>query len=258
MMMDTEFYFTFSEPLVCTAIHNGHSLSTPVKDNCGLSEDYRAREEDLRTGYFTRIGVNRIVQNRSRFEYDLNRTRDRAFYLDPGDAWGLVVRKELPDKELIENCLTHYDIFYRRVRLFFKEMLKCYSSFCVLDIHSYNHHRRGPDEPLDDPAKNPEIILGTSNMPQKWFPLVDQLRERLTSYEFMGRRLDVRINIKFPGGHFPRWIHDNYGNRVCAVAIEYKKIFMNEWTGEFYPEVLRELRQALKSTKPFILKQFNV
>jgi hypothetical protein len=44
--------------------------------------------------------------------------------------------------------------------------------------------------------------------------------------------LDVRENVKFFGGQFPRWIHDNFPETVCALAIEVKKFFMNEWTGE--------------------------
>jgi len=255
--METELYFTFSEPFVCTAIHNGHNLSKSVKENLNISKEVRTREEDARTGYFTRIGANRIIQHKSRFEYDLNRPRERAVYLEPSDAWGLDIRKEVPAKDLIDDSLARYDSFYRRVKLFLDEMLKTYRSICLFDIHSYNHHRLGPDEPFDDPDKNPDIILGTSNMPEKWFPTVEQLRESLVAYDFMGRKLDVRLNIKFPGGHFPRWIHDTYGERICAVAIEFKKIFMNEWTGEFYPEILRELRQALKSTKPAILKQLR-
>lgn len=252
--MNTEFHFNFAEPIVCTAIHNGHDVSPEIEENLAVSEEIRLREEDPRTGYFTRISTNRIIHYTSRFEYDLNRPRDKAFYLQPADAWGLEVRKFVPRDKLIEQCLKNYDLFYRRTAHFMTEMSETFNRFFVYDIHSYNHHRLGAEEPFDDPEMNPEIILGTSNMPEKWLPLVEQIRDNLHGYPFMGRQLDVRINVKFPGGFFSRWLHNSFPQNVCCIALEFKKIFMNEWTGEFYPEVLSELRNALSSTKPVILK----
>jgi hypothetical protein len=54
----------------------------------------------------------------------------------------------------------------------------------------------------------------------------------MRSHDFLGRRLDVRENVKFFGGQLPRWIHETFPHSVCALAIEVKKFFMNEWTGE--------------------------
>ena len=255
--MESEFYFTFAEPIVCTAIHHGHEVDPELKRNLGITDDIRLREEDPRTEFFTRIASNRIIQRNSRFEYDLNRSREKAFYLEPEDCWGLKARKKRPSKEMIEKSLNSYDLFYRRVEIFLSEMLKIYPHLFIYDIHSYNHHRQGPNQPFDDPEKNPEIILGTNNMPKIWFPLVEEIRDSLESYDFQGRKLDVRVNVKFPGGHFSRWLHNTFPEKVCCIAIEFKKIFMDEWTGKFYPEVMKELRNALKSTKPVILHYLN-
>ena len=43
--------------------------------------------------------------------------------------------------------------------------------------------------------------------------------------------LDVRENLRFKGGHMPRWINDRYGDRGFSIAVETKKIYMDEWTG---------------------------
>jgi len=251
--METEYSFSYDEPIVCTAIHNGHKVSPEIENNLAISEEERLREEDPRTDYFTEIASNRIIQNVSRFEYDINRNREKAFYLHPKDSWGLKTRKSLPDIELIEKSLHRYDLFYQKAEEYLRKMGESFERFFVYDIHSYNHHRLGKDQPFDDPEKNPEIILGTNNMPEDWFPLVEALREQLLNYDFRGRKLDVRINVKFPGGNFSRWLHRTFSQKVCCIALEFKKIFMDEWSGEFYPETMQELQNALKSTKPVIL-----
>ena len=65
-----------------------------------------------------------------------------------------------------------------------------------------------------------------------WSPIVDCWLHAMREFDFFGRRLDVRENVKFVGGHLPRWIHENFANSVCVLAIEVKKFFMDEWTGE--------------------------
>ncbi len=251
--MNTEYLFNFGEPFICTAIHNGHTVSSLVNDNLDISEDTRFREEDPETGYFTDIAKNKIICHQSRFEFDLNRSREKAVYIHPKDAWGLNVRREHPNDEQIVKSLRGYDLFYRRVKLLYNEMIETFGNFFVYDIHSYNHHRRGPNSPFDDSDKNPEIVLGTSNMDKKWLPLVDQIQSTMKEYNFFGRSIDVRQNVRFPGGYFSRWTHDTFPGQVCVIAIEFKKIFMDEWTGELYPEIIKELKKVLATTKPVII-----
>lgn len=251
--MNTDFLFRFDEPLVCTAIHNGHNISKQAHENLGIEDEVRLREEDPRTEYFTNICNNKIINFQSRFEFDLNRPPQKAVYLKPEDAWGLKVRKEQPKAEQIEQAMTRYRDFYRRAALIYKEMVETFGHFFVYDIHSYNHRREGADAPHDDPQNNPEIVLGTSNTHEKWFPLVDEIQRKMMDFDFLGRRIDVRQNVRFPGGYFSRWTHNNFPGKVCAIAIEFKKIFMDEWTGEFYPEVMENLRRLLASTRPVIL-----
>ena len=60
-----------------------------------------------------------------------------------------------------------------------------------------------------------------------------------------GAPLDVGENVRFEGRQVARWVHENYGDVGCALAIELKKVFMDEWSGEVYPDVLTELGDAL-------------
>jgi hypothetical protein len=52
--------------------------------------------------------------------------------------------------------------------------------------------------------------------------------------------------VNFVGGHLPRWIHENFASSVCVLAIEVKKFFMNEWTGELDANQHRALGDALQ------------
>jgi N-formylglutamate amidohydrolase len=252
--MLAEFDFKYDYPIVCTAIHNGHELSEAVKKNLTISEQTQFYEEDPFTEKFTAICNNRIIVDTSRFEVDLNRSREKSVYLKPKDSWGLSVRKNPPSKEVLMESYRKYEGFYRIVKLHFLEMEKKFGTFFVYDIHSYNHRRNGIKAPADNPSKNPEIILGTNNMPKKWIPLVYEIQHNLQKFDFFNRNLDVRINIKFAGGHFSRWIHKNFPDSACCLAIEFKKMFMDEWTGELDELKLNELKEALASTLPKIVE----
>ena len=70
----------------------------------------------------------------------------------------------------------------------------------------------------------------------------------LRNFDFLGRRLDVRENIRFKGGHLAKWVHENFPTSGCCLAIEFKKFFMDEWTGEPIDEELEAIPQALEAT----------
>jgi hypothetical protein len=43
----------------------------------------------------------------------------------------------------------------------------------------------------------------------------------------------VRENVAFQGkGEQTRFVHARYPGRGCAIALEFKKFFMDEWTGD--------------------------
>ena len=44
-----------------------------------------------------------------------------------------------------------------------------------------------------------------------------------------------------PGTVAAKGIHERYPEKACVIAIEFKKIFMDEWTGEVRGEALRSL-----------------
>lgn len=230
-------------PIVATAIHDGHALRPDVAARVALDEATRLREEDPYTGRVAAVVPTHLVATRSRFEVDLNRPRDKAVYTCAEDAWGLECWRDAPSPELVAGSLAVYDEFYATLEHVLRERVRRYGRFVVLDIHSYNHCRDGAGRPAPV-AENPEINLGTGTVDRaRWGGLVDRFRRDLA-----GQGLDVRENVKFKGGHMSRWIHERFPETGCALAIELKKTFMDEWTGVVDEARLAQLARAVTAT----------
>ena len=246
------------EPIVATAIHDGHGLRDEVAAAILLGDADRLREEDPYTGIWTTVVTTQMIARRSRFEIDLNRPRDMAVYATPEAAWGLKLWDgELP-ADIVERSLEEYDAFYAEARRIFSELERRYGRFVVLDLHTYNHRRGGPDAAPDDPALNPEVNVGTGSLDrERWGPLVDRFMSDLTEHEFLGRHLDVRENVRFQGGYLSRWVHENFPESGCCLAIEFKKFFMDEWTSHLSSEEYEAIPQALQSTLPGLLESLD-
>jgi len=243
-----------SQPLIAAAIHNGHELRDEVVRLTGLDDQDRLREEDPYTGSWVTIAQNRLVVYRSRFEVDINRPRENAVYRTPDDAWGLDVWKKKPTDELMARSLEEYDGLYLKVHQMCSRLKKEFGRFAVLDLHSYNHRRLGSEAPPSDPAENPEVNIGTGTMDRrKWGNLVDRFICDLRAFDYLGRSLDVRENVKFRGGQLVRYIHEAFPESGCAIAVEFKKFFMDEWTGMADHQQLEAIQEALRSTVPGIM-----
>ncbi|MGB7293683.1 MAG: N-formylglutamate amidohydrolase [Thermodesulfobacteriota bacterium] len=244
--------------LVAAAIHNGHDIREEISELLALDEASRLHEEDPFTGEWTVVAETRFVAFRSRFEVDLNRPREKAVYIHPEDAWGLKVWKSNPSNEFVQRSLEVYDTFYEEMKNLFSDLVSKFDRFIVFDLHTYNHRRNGPGGPASDPEENPEVNIGTGTMDRDfWSPIVDRFISDLRNFDFLGRKLDVRENVRFRGGNFPRWIHENFPKKGCALAIEFKKFFMDEWTGIPDRIQLAAISDALKSTVPGILGELE-
>jgi hypothetical protein len=234
--------------LVACAIHDGHDVRPKVADCLRLDSVQRQYEEDPYTGEWTTIAPTRVIVRRSRFEVDLNRPREKAVYITPADAWGLEVWRCSPASEMVAESLRAYDDFYAHLRFVLDRLVARHGKVVVFDLHSYNHIRGDASGAPADPEGNPEVNLGTGTMDRgAWSPIVDRWLRAMRSHDYLGRRLDVRENVKFFGGQFPRWVHDNFPHTVCVLAIEVKKFFMNEWTGELEPAQHQAIGQALSA-----------
>lgn len=242
-------------PLVAVALHHGHAVREEGRNLYALGEQERLREEDPLTGEWTTVAPTRVVVHRSRFEVDLNRPRNQAVYLRPEDAWGLHVWRKSPSRGVVEDSLELYDAFYTELDRLLQRKVERHGRFVLYDLHSYNHRRGGEDAPPAPAIENPEVNVGTGTLDRTfWSPVVDAFVSDLSRFDFLGRSLDVRENVKFKGGNFSRWVNERFPRRGCALAIEFKKFFMDEWTGQPFPEPLRAIRQALQASTASVLE----
>jgi hypothetical protein len=238
--------------VVGVALHAGHDVRSEVAGLLALDEATRLREEDAFTDRLTACAGFRVVVNRSRFEVDLNRPRDEAVYLTAEESWGLDLWREPPPPEVVERSLAIHDSFYADLAGYL-DPLAATGQFVVFDLHSYNHRRGGPDGELAPAEENPDVNVGTGSMGEQWRFLVDEFADALSRTEVCGEFLDVRENIKFVGRGFPRWVHARYPETGCAIAVEFKKTFMDEWTGEADFDHLDALAGALRGAVPRVL-----
>ena len=246
-------------PLVATAIHGGGELRDEVADMLALDGATLFREGDPFTDEWTKVAATRVVVTRSRFEVDLNRPRSQAVYRTPEDAWGLPVWRDDPPGDLIERSLAEYDSFYKAMRNLLNGIERTQGRFVVYDFHSYNYRREGPEGTAADPEGNPQVNVGTRTMNrQRWGPVVDAFIETMRGFDFPGGSLDVRENVRFFGGNWPRWIHENYPDTGVALAIEFKKFYMDEWTGVPDRKVIDSIGDALRHTVPAVLSALSL
>lgn len=243
-------------PIVATAIHEGHAIRDDLLDLYAIDHDERLREEDPYTEFTMRDVPNRIVFHRSRFEVDINRARDGAVYLTPEQAWGLRVWTDALSHEQVDTSLQVHDAYYDMLRNVLRGIEREHGHFVLLDIHSYNHRRDGPDAAPTPEAQAPDINIGTFSMDRaRWAPIIDTLIDHFRSFDIDGRRLDVRENVAFQGkGEQTRFIHEHFPLTGCAIAIEFKKFFMDEWTGEPDMHVLSQLRNIVATAVPVLEK----
>ena len=233
--------------VIATAIHDGTLLRPEVEAAIALDATTRLREEDPFTGQAVAGVPTHVVPLRSRFEVDLNRAEDDAVYLRPEQSWGLRVWRAPPPGELVETSLRMHRAFYAMLAQLLDEVVATHGRFLLLDVHSYNHRREGPGGPPMPAGDAPEINLGTFSMPrERWAFLVDPLTEAMRRFDFLGRRLDVRENVAFQGrGQLARFVHERYPVTGCSLAVEFKKFYMDEWTGAPDPAALPAMRDFI-------------
>lgn len=238
-------------PVVATSVHAGHALRPEIAEVMVLDETERLREEDPFTDRIAGVVPDRVITSRSRFEADLNRPRREAIYRRPEDCWGLDVwRGGVLSDELFEGSLETYDAFYDALapRL---DALAERGPFVLLDVHSYNHRRDGADAPAAPEEDNPEVNVGTGSLDHDLFgPLLERFMGDLRATAYGGAPLDARENVAFQGRNLAWWVHDRYPRVGCVLALEFKKTFMDEWTGELDEDRLHGLQDALAASLP--------
>ncbi len=242
-------------PFWAFAIHDGHHIASSLLDHLLIDEESRLREEDPYTAILAELPFNRFISATSRFQLDINRSKQDAIYLKPEQAWGLDVwRKDIP-KKWINQLHDNYDKIYRTIDEEIKKTISKYGYFIIYDIHSYNAKRDGSRSVVDE-TSNPQINIGTAYNHSKWTKLTSIFIQALQKIDQDIPSFDVRENINFKGGYLSQYINARYGEKGCVFSIEFRKDFMDEWTGLLYPEKLQEYKQLLLHTVDSLANYF--
>lgn len=245
-------------PTLGLAVHAGHEIRPDLLPLMRIDEATRLREEDPYTDYWTLACHSQLLTRRSRFEIDLNRDPSAAICIQPEDCWNLDVWKEPVDETVIRQSLSEHAAFYRKLHSLLAELQKRYGKFVVCDFHSYNHLRDGPDGAPADPDTNPDVNIGTGSLDRSyWASLVNRFMDDLRGFDFPGGRLDVRENINFRGRYVAEYVHHYFPRTGCVLAIEVKKFFMNEWTGDVDAEKTHALLEVFRAAIPGLLSELE-
>jgi hypothetical protein len=245
--------------VVAVAVHAGHGLRDEIAALTALPEPARLREEDAGTAEWAARFPTHLVANRSRFEFDLNRPQDSSVYLRPDDCWGLEPWRQPLPPDVQSRSREAYDRFYAVLAGILDRARASFGRFVVYDLHSYNHRRSGPHAPPADPAGHPDVNVGTGSMDRaRWGPVVDRFVAELGGAPVPSRgSLDVRENVCFEGRQLARWVHERYPETGCALAIEVKKFYMDEHTGEIDGSLCRAVGDALTATVPAVVDELD-
>ena len=247
-------------PVIATAIHDGHNVRDEVLACMEICDTDRLREEDPHTGVWARSFPSHLIVHNSRFEVDVNRPKPDAIYLTPSHSWGLKVWKEPLPQDVIDRTHLIYDAFFLELHELIERKLQKHPYVFVFDIHSYCHHRLGPDQPFDPPEKNPEVDLvnlTTEYDHEKFGNLWNRLHREIGSFDYFGRPLDVRANIRFQLAYLSSWIHKNFPGRACAIQFEIKKFYMDEWTGHPYNDVIAKIKEMFETLHPAVCEELS-
>jgi len=228
-------------PYICTAIHDGHQFRKDLWENCKHTEYERWFEEDPET--YTMIAHQPITikGNDSRFEYDLNRSPDKAIY---EDAWGKQLWHKPLTKAAKEKSLAKHKAFYSVIHALVKKTEALFGLAVVYDMHSYNWRRWDREVPT--------FNLGTAKIDNARFGNdVALWREMLASIKLPNNIKNTAcINDVFKGnGYLLQFVAENFKNSL-VLATEVKKIYCEELSAINYPEVVSAIADSLQELLP--------
>ena len=228
-----EFHFLQPSFYAGVAMHAGH-LVRPGLDNVMLAtKKDRFREEDPYTERFIKKLPIQIIGRDSRFEYDMNREAGRAIYDHEEKIWGIRVWKNELDREARNLSLIKHQEFHDLMDIVVEYLNRQNRYSVVFDMHSYCYRREKTVSWYDDPG--PEINIGTRAVNRIVFGrVIEDFKHHLSAVRIDGYPIRLAENKIFYGGYLAKRLSKAYPDRLLVLSLEYKKIFMDEKTGELY------------------------
>lgn len=135
--------------------------------------------------------------------------------------------------------MEKHDLFYSLLSYIAEFFLENNSRAIFFDMHSYNWKERSNQEKL------PDVNLGTEFIDkEKHREIISIWIEELEKIEIQGRHLVVEENALFKGGFLTRFISKTYPD-IAVLCSEFKKIYMDEDTGEIDKEIMEALKKGI-------------
>lgn len=234
-----------SSPILGTALHYHWAVRDQLKPKFALSDAQRYYEEDPETHRFLGPVLHTLTPNQSRFELDLNRPPDTTVYSKPSLAWGLKVWKQPLSQYEREFSMEKWYEFHTLMDAAVEDAIERFGYAIVFDFHSYNYQRKEPVDWRTD--GKPVLNLGTRHLAldDKGRAIVDDFLRDIRGHTVQGEECLVEENGVFYGGYLNRRLSHLYGKRVITLSVEYKKVYMDERTGEVKEEILQDLVQQM-------------
>ena len=236
----SEFHFEAPAFHAGVSMHSGHRVRKEILEILAVSEEDRYREEDPFMDRFISDFPIRICGKDSRFEYDLNRNPYRTLYDYDKPKWGLNVwRREVTDEERAFSIKKHRE-FHELLEMVCSYLLQQHRYALLFDLHAYCYQRETRQAWHED--EGPEINIGTGAVNREIFePAITCFKSNLRRTKISDRPLRISENKIFFGGYLSRHLSRIFHERLLVLALEYKKIFIDEWTGTLYQDVLDKL-----------------
>lgn len=223
-------------PIVHTAIHDGHNLAGKLLSKCLLDDNERRYEEDPYTGDMIQAFPITLRALDSRYMYDLNRPTEECVYKE---AWGKSIWSENLSKQEIAHNTNLHSSYYRILHALLKKLEQLFDCCVVYDLHSYNYQRIEANTPL--------FNIGTHSVDnERWQAVFNHLIKQLQQHEYSNIENRAALDEVFQGkGYQAAYISQHFNNTLC-IALELKKVFMEETSGQPYPLILDEFKENLK------------
>lgn len=228
------------------AMHAGDRLRPDIQDALAVSPQDKYREEDPFTDLFIRDFPIQIICRDSRFEYDVNREYQRGIYDEHKKTWGLKVWKHDLTAEQRAQSLAKHQEFHDLLDIITSFMLQHNQRAVLFDMHSYCYQRETRQAWYED--DKPEVNVGTKAVNRELFgEMIHNFMQDLATIRVDSKPVRVLENDIFFGGHLSRRLSAKHYERVLVLALEFKKTFMDEWSGQVYPEILETLITGFQS-----------
>lgn len=245
-------------PYIVLCLHSGRKVSKNIEQKMAISELERGYEEDPFIDQLFQEHPINLIALHSRYEFDLNRTAEKAIYITPDICWGVNVFKEKLTPDEIDNIMHKYQEFYCIIDLIVSTIIDHFGICVIYDIHSYNAtHRDRVDKEL------PAINLGTMTLNhQKFRSIIDHWLAELNNVKITGVSGGASENCVFGGrGGMAKYISSTYPDALIFPT-EIRKFFHDECSLVVNEPLLQELKiemnKAILNNVNFVIKDRQV